>query len=495
MDFLISKYKAQTYNSNKRVYLDNFSHNTTILLNVYIAYILNHFHTADIYFIDDPEKFACSVYRKLNFIPIPYSFFNSRTFKSRYLLHYFRDKVLGKFKGKRLTDVKISKLFIGDLLADTVLRFDTKGKFDADLFCSNYSGTIKNAYFHYHVSLYLLTRWKITDGIMSHPDYINFGILPRLGIQFNCKFMTFLKGGLFKVQQPDDIYFSKYHATPQIWQWLNAIPDARIQHYLNSRYNAQETLFDADYAYRSNKRQLSRNEFIHELGLNPDLPICTIYLHAFADANHYEQKMIYNSYYHWLLATIQIIQNIKTVNWLVKDHPQCYMYDEEGVVPTLLQQYKLKYVPADINNKSVLQISDAIVTVRGTVGLEAINFDALPILTGYSYYSSYGFTCNCTTEHEYITALRNVNFKVPIPIATKLLAGRILYWTSELIAAQSNIINYAYHPNNQQEAVAYFNKYCTDIEAMGGIENDPLFNSLRIFISQNKASLTGLGPC
>jgi hypothetical protein len=493
MHQVLQQYKAIKHNSVRRVYLDNFSHNTIILVNLYIATILNKNHHCDIYFVDEPNNTACKVYRQLNYIPIPEAHFNSFFFKLKYLIHYYADKYTFKFYNKKLHQIKIKGLFIGDLLVDTVLRFDTKGKFDRALVANAHYGFIKNAYYHYHKAKCIFKDWKINEGIISHPDYINFGIMPRLGVSYGLNFVVFLKGGLFKIVTLSDIYYSKYHLTPAIWKHLNALSNAFINSYLERRFAAQEKLFDADYAYSCDKTQMTKQQLVQLLDINPELPICTIYLHAFADANHYEQEMIYNSYFDWFMATLDIITNIKHVNWLIKDHPHAYLYNERGFVQDLLKDYSIKYVPSNINAKSVLQISDSIVTVRGTVGLEAICYNIKPILCGYSYYSTYGFTINCKTEAQYINALKNITFKTLLSDSDKLLAGRILYYTSDLIAVRSSIIDYALHPFNEEDVKKYFMQYCQKIYEAGGIANDIFYDNLIAFLSPDKVMLTGLG--
>ncbi len=486
------KYKAKRHSSKKRVFIDGFHHPTYIVEFIYMAHILNTRYEADIYFIDEPNSFSSEVYRALNYIPINITELN-KSIKLKSALHYKIDKLLLKFFKKELPEMKIDDLFVGDLVTDTVLRYSSD-KYTLDFSCSKFDGTIKNAYYYYHRNLKIIQKYKLTDSFLSHADYLYFGILPRLGLKYNVKSYLHLKGGIFKVEEENEIYFSRFHVSEPMYKELMKIDSEVLKSYIDKRFKGEEKLFSADEPFRKDKRVVNRAEFVKDLDMNPDLPICTIYLHAFADANHYEQKMIYRSYFEWCMETISIIKTIGHVNWVVKDHPLACMYDETGIVPALMKKNNVKYVPENYNAKSVLEISDSIVTVRGTVGLEAPIFNIKPILAGYSYYSMFGFTINCETREEYYKALSSITFKTKLSDEHKDIAIRMLYWTAELIAAKSDIIDYNVQGGGYEETKRGFNRYIEEIEKIGGIEHDIFYkNLIKYFADNDNKSLTGFG--
>jgi hypothetical protein len=490
MNFL-AKYKAKKHNSVRRVLIDNIPHPTFMLHFMYMAHVLNTKHGADIYFVDEENSYSCYVYRQLGYIPINSKELNRRV-RLRAACHYFFNKFFLKFYKKELIDLSIGKIFVGDLLIDTIVRYSSD-KYTLDFGCTKFIGIIRNAYNYYHRNLRLITKYKLTDAFLSHVDYLYFGMLPRLGLKYKMVSHLQLKGGFFKLENESDIFFSSFHATGPIYKELMKINKNDLKTYLDKRFNGEEKLFSADEAFRKTRRTVSRSEFVKELNLNPDLPICTIYLHAFSDANHYEQKMIYRSYFEWCMDTINVIKTINHVNWVVKDHPLCCLYDEVGVVPALMKKYNINYVPDDINARSILEISDSIVTVRGTVGLEAPNFDIKPILSGYSYYNMYGFTINCETKEEYYKALSAITFKTQLTEEQKYIAARILYWTADLIATKSEIVDYNLQGETYKETERNFNSYINKIEEIGGIENDSLYKGVVKYFEGDKKTLTGLG--
>jgi len=487
----LEKYKAKKHNSVRRVLVDNIPHPTYMLRFIYLAHVLNTKHGADIYFVDEENSFSCHVYKQLGYIPINSRELN-KSIRLRAILHYFLDKAFLKFRKKELLDLSIGKIFVGDLLIDTVLRYSDE-KYTLDFSCAKFTGSVRNAYNYYHRNLRIIKKYKLTDAVLSHFDYLYFGVLPRLGLKYKMRSHLNLKGGFFKIEVESDIFYSRFHASEAIYRELMRIDKQALKVYLNKRFNGEERLFSADEAFRQDRRTVNRDEFVKELNLNPGLPICIIYLHAFADANHYEQKMIYKSYFEWCMDTINVIKTINHVNWVVKDHPLCCLYDEVGVVPALMKKYNINYVPDDINARSVLELSDSIVTVRGTAGLEAPIFDIKPILSGYSYYNMYGFTINCETKEEYYKALSSITFKTPLTDEQKDIAARMLYWTSDLIAIKSSIGDYYLQGETYEESKKNFDYYVGQIEEIGGIENDPLYDSMVRYLEGNEKSLTGLG--
>jgi hypothetical protein len=72
-------------------------------------------------------------------------------------------------------------------------------------------------------------------------------------------------------------------------------------------------------------------------------------------------------------------------------------------------------LPADVTTDSVLKLADAIITVRGTAGLEGMCFGATPILAGSAWYDSLPGIISCRTRTEYIRQLRSIS---PKPVAS-----------------------------------------------------------------------------
>ena len=130
---------------------------------------------------------------------------------------------------------------------------------------------------------------------------------------------------------------------------------------------------------------------------------------------------IYRDYYWWWLETVKIINNIEDVTWILKAHPG--EMDTLGrrthqtpirsldVISGIRLKSNVIFLDSGLqyNNYSLMQVADALVTVRGTVGMEYAT-QGIPVITaGTGSYSCAGFDINCKTVEEYKNALQNVS--------------------------------------------------------------------------------------
>ena len=73
------------------------------------------------------------------------------------------------------------------------------------------------------------------------------------------------------------------------------------------------------------------------------------------------------------------------------------------------------------------QICDAVVTGRGTVGLEFACEGKISILAGFAPYSDFKITKRAFSKQQYFKFLKNTDFKKKISNKKKLIARKILY--------------------------------------------------------------------
>jgi hypothetical protein len=100
----------------------------------------------------------------------------------------------------------------------------------------------------------------------------------------------------------------------------------------------------------------------------------------------------------------------------------------EGVIETLPPHVKLVHPEAPISTYSLFQIADYVITVRGTVGIEAALF-GVPVLTaGTGRYDSRGFTIDSSTRDEYRTRLATLETCPPMTEEQIALAEKYAYY-------------------------------------------------------------------
>ena len=172
------------------------------------------------------------------------------------------------------------------------------------------------------------------------------------------------------------------------------------------------TDIQATAAY-SNKIVFTREEWVKKNHANPNQKNVVIMAHCFSDdANSVTSRTIYRDYYQWLIRTLEIIQGIDNVNWLLKAHPSRHLYGEGECVYEIFERYANKdnifIVEDEMSTEALFNIIDGAVTVVGTCGLEFSSFGIPVVCAGFASFGGFGFTIEPTTEDEYIKCLKNM---------------------------------------------------------------------------------------
>jgi glycosyltransferase involved in cell wall biosynthesis len=201
------------------------------------------------------------------------------------------------------------------------------------------------------------------------------------------------------------------------------------------------------------------------------------------DAPHCQGWMLYEDYYQWLLQTLEIVKDIPEVNWIVKSHPYGPLYTDRFTTPTAVAPYENRYQhichgPIDMHPGSLIDAADAVVTVRGTAGLEGAVFGKPCVLAGKSQYSGHAIAIEPQTEAEYTAALKALENPKPLSAEAIQRSKALSYLNLELArvkcaflpelpsASKTNI-----HDSEQWS-------YMTDRLRDTHIENDPLHKNL-----------------
>lgn len=170
---------------------------------------------------------------------------------------------------------------------------------------------------------------------------------------------------------------------------------------------------DAADAY-ANKVILTRDEWIRENSVDCSKKNIVIMAHCFSDdANTTTSRSIYRDYYQWLVSTLEIIQNIDNVNWLLRAHPGRGFYNEGDFIYGIFKKYANKeniiILDDSLSSESLYNIIDGAVTVVGTCGLEFSSFGIPVVCAGLASYGGFGFTIEPLTEQEYIECLNSMD--------------------------------------------------------------------------------------
>jgi hypothetical protein len=179
------------------------------------------------------------------------------------------------------------------------------------------------------------------------------------------------------------------------------------------------------------------------MGLRSDRKIAVIFPHILWDGSFFFGEDLFENYTEWLVETIKAACANDRVQWVVKLHPSHTVKDKrdgysgkpaelaalEGVVDALPPHITLLPPEAPISTYSIFQVADYVVTVRGTVGIEAALL-GIPVITGGTgRYDRRGFTVDSATREEYLARLATVEQQPPLRQDQIELAERYAYYT------------------------------------------------------------------
>ncbi|GAD02750.1 hypothetical protein [Agarivorans albus] len=315
-------------------------------------------------------------------------------------------------KIKTLDDIEeltYNGVVIGDLVYDTYIRMQD-GKFSPskDYILLKY---ITHAIFNCQLYTVLLGKGNVKYLVVADKCYINHGVLYRVAIKFGVKVLMPTKE--LKWLNAGNIKKHFHHPELSLDEMKLELKDVEIEKqvssYFSKRFSGEIDQIDVLSSYR-NKRVYARDELMSIMSLVPGKKNVLIMPHAFSDFPHIAEGL-YNDYYIWLVELLKVVKDINNVNWLIKPHPTSYIFNEIGVVETLLNDIgatNVKVVPKDMNTASVKDLADVILTVRGTPGLEFATFGIPVVTAGEGCYSGYGIDITTSSKQDYVNTIRNV---------------------------------------------------------------------------------------
>lgn len=179
--------------------------------------------------------------------------------------------------------------------------------------------------------------------------------------------------------------------------------------YLAERQTGDASDINTRHSFRPDIRIETRTEARKALGGQQDRPLVIIYAHAWFDFPHTYGMLNFTDFLDWVKFTIGRISTINTVDWVLKPHPLEQWYggvELKNIAGALPSHVRLS--PAHVDSQTLIKAADAIVTVHGTVGLEAAAQGVRVIAADQSYYSDWGFVHVASSREHYADLLASV---------------------------------------------------------------------------------------
>lgn len=314
----------------------------------------------------------------------------------------------------QLLDLHFGGIKVGDLVYDEILR-GTKQPTIQSVNWTVYKVMARSWYYYYQYHL-LFSLKQYRYYIATHTAYSEYGLLCRVALQRGVT-----------VIETSDIQMSTYDSIgekdlPTYHQGINAeiradlnsgtgtvsAREARARESLRRRLDSEIKQIDAQKAYSG---KVYTKEMLREaLGITGGSKIGFVAAHVFCDSPHLSSSMLHADYYRWLTETIDCCAEARDMAWIVKPHPACALYGEDGMVDALVfakGASNIHMCPRDLNTNSLRDCADVILTVHGTVGLEYACLGIPTILAGTPFYAGFAFTHEPVSVDAYNSMVRS----------------------------------------------------------------------------------------
>ncbi|PSB80705.1 hypothetical protein C5F62_13990 [Photobacterium damselae subsp. damselae] len=313
---------------------------------------------------------------------------------------------------KDLLKYKINNIVVGDLIYDTLIRFIPNSYTIRELNYIKHFRLIFRALFTFFQNEKILNKYDIEAIVTSHNVYAEYGFLCRQG---------HARGAIILLKDID--YFKCYGKRANVNEHFLRISnyafdkamssDDEVENansYYMDRISGALEQIDLKNAF-NNKKKYAINELVSEQKISNKNVF--VMAHAFSDAPHVGEYLLFDDYYDWLVNTLIYLNDKSNLNCFVKSHPSSYMWGEKGVVENIIQEYSLNniiIVPKDLHPQSIYELADCIITAKGTAGLE-FSCNGIPAITaGQSCYSGFGIAFESNSVNDYYKNLDCIEF-------------------------------------------------------------------------------------
>lgn len=189
---------------------------------------------------------------------------------------------------------------------------------------------------------------------------------------------------------------------------------ANGREYLNVRAQGGTTDINTVNAFVPDQRKLETSDARLALDVENDKPIAIIYAHAWFDFPHCLDMKNFTDFQDWMSLTLETCRQIDDVNWLIKPHPLEAWYGEFRLADMLEDKPEnIRILQLKTDSLTAINAADAIVTVFGTIGIEASARGVPVISSDHSYYSDWNFTHEAESREDYVRLLHQVTSLAP----------------------------------------------------------------------------------
>lgn len=237
--------------------------------------------------------------------------------------------------------------------------------------------------------------------VLSHAIDFSYGSLAWLGAQRNLP--VFVLSGMFgvarfwKVRRPKDIFDWMSRPTAADLDNMSESRAAALaevgQQYLAKRRAGETTDIGGFYAYSKRSEVLSRQELVRRYGWDSEKPIVAVFASNWFDYPHHTGMRGFRDFLAWIETTVAAARANTSVNWLFRAHPIDEWYGGltlRDCLPSQLPDH-IRLLEERTSSAGTTDIADAIVTLHGSIGVEAAAMGKPVLVADRGWYHDCGF--------------------------------------------------------------------------------------------------------
>ncbi|MBN8195904.1 hypothetical protein [Thalassospira povalilytica] len=261
----------------------------------------------------------------------------------------------------------------------------------------------------------ILKELNLSAVVFSHPWKTEFAVMAWKSIQHNVAF--FHLNGMYEsmriraIKSVDDfllpIEVCKYKDFRNLPNMVKEKLYQRGRDYLQTRGNTGNTDINETMAFSGIP---TAEDLASNLKIPPSKHVCLICGHAWFDFPHAFGMANFRDFVDWFEVTLEVIAKKTDIVWLLKPHPTeewyggARMRDFASNLPShviLLEE--------EVSTEAAQEFADSIVTVHGTIGMEAAARGKPVLCADKNPYLDWEFATTAQSRQQYIELLEGVN--------------------------------------------------------------------------------------
>jgi hypothetical protein len=194
------------------------------------------------------------------------------------------------------------------------------------------------------------------------------------------------------------------------------IDNKLLNQFVENRITGKQNIFDGHYhkyTYKFDFKELDR-KFNYKVNYQKKVLVAS---HLFWDDVNSSFSNIYEDYETWMSSTIKIATENKNVLWIFKAHPSEKHFGTRRSLSQLFKElldklpdnFILLEPDSNINTYQLINYSDTIITVRGSIGFEASMLGKPVLNAGTGPYTGLGFNFESNSIEDYENTLKNIH--------------------------------------------------------------------------------------